>query len=390
MKPLLFVAVAAMLAQQSFVTMSSHSVPVAAPDIARRLSLDPAQLGLFTTLAFSVSMFASMLSGPHIRRHGGLRVSQTTLLFAGLGLMLAGLGHPLAFLPAAALIGVAVGASTPASSQILARHAPPQSAPLIFSIKQTGVPAGGALAGLAVPWLGARYGWDGALLVLGAAAVGLAVALQPLRARFDIERRPGGRAGSVDTLRLMATVLRDRAYRDLALAAFAYAGLQMAFAAYCVAFLVLDLGMDQAQAGRIFAASQLAAMVARIGWGAVAERLLESVPLLGLLGLAMTAATAFFAFAADSLPLLAAILVGATAVAWNGVFLAAIVRRSGVGGAGEMTGGVLAFSFLGLVAGPGLFGLVLVHTDDYRLALILIALPSLLVGGALLAGARRG
>ena len=390
MTPLLFVAVAAMLAQQSFVTMSSHSVPVAAPDIARQLDLDPAQIGLFTTLAFSMSTLASMFSGPYIRRHGGLRVSQTTLLFAGLGLMLAGLGHPLAFLPAAVLIGIAVGASTPASSQILARHAPPKSAPLIFSIKQTGVPAGGALAGLAVPWLGARYGWDGALVFLGAAAAGLAIALQPLRPWFDRDRMGGGGAGSVDTLRLMATVLRDRAYRDLALAAFAYAGLQVAFVSYCVAFLVLDLGMDQAWAGQIFAVSQLAAMVARIGWGVVAERLVPSVPLLGLLGLAMTAAMAFFAFAADSLPLLGAILVGATAIAWNGVFLAAIVRRSGAGGAGEMTGGVLAFSFFGLVAGPGLFGLILAHTGDYRLAFIMTALPSLLVGTALLTGGGRG
>ena len=37
-------------------------------------------------------------------------------------------------------IGIGSSVSTPASSHLLARYSPPKYAPLIFSVKQTGVP----------------------------------------------------------------------------------------------------------------------------------------------------------------------------------------------------------------------------------------------------------
>jgi MFS family permease len=54
------------------------------------------------------------------------------------------------------LVRVAWGAaamSTPASSHLLGRYSPPRQAPLVFSVKQTAVPAGLLMAGLLGPWL---------------------------------------------------------------------------------------------------------------------------------------------------------------------------------------------------------------------------------------------
>ena len=51
------------------------------------------------------------------------------------------------------VVGLGYGPATPASSVILVRTAPREIFSLVFSIKQTGVPAGGVLAGLVVPVL---------------------------------------------------------------------------------------------------------------------------------------------------------------------------------------------------------------------------------------------
>ena len=57
----------------------------------------------------------------------------------------------LALAVAPLVIGLGYGPITPASSHILARTAPPSRMALTFSIKQTGVPAGAALAGAVLP-----------------------------------------------------------------------------------------------------------------------------------------------------------------------------------------------------------------------------------------------
>ena len=49
--------------------------------------------------------------------------------------------------PFAAILLGAASVSTPASSHILAKYSPKHLAPIIFSIKQTGVPVGSLIAG---------------------------------------------------------------------------------------------------------------------------------------------------------------------------------------------------------------------------------------------------
>ena len=87
--------------------------------------------------------------------------------------------------------GLGQAISTPSSSHLLGRLAPPRIAPLVFSIKQTGVPAGLMLAGVVSPrWSGLER-WRTALIVFGGDLLPLRVVLQPLRRRFDVDREPG-------------------------------------------------------------------------------------------------------------------------------------------------------------------------------------------------------
>src|SRR5271163_2928213 len=87
-------------------------------------------------------------------------------------------------------MGGGYGPSPPAGSRILAATAPKQHRTLIFSIKQAGAPAGGALAGLILAPIAARFGWHVALLASMAIGLTAAAAITPLRRRLDIEREP--------------------------------------------------------------------------------------------------------------------------------------------------------------------------------------------------------
>ena len=94
-------------------------------------------------------------------------------------------------------MGIGYGPITAASSELLARTTPPDRMALTFSIKQTGVPAGAALAGALLPaarcW---RSDWRAAFLVVAAAGVVVvAVSAQPTRRALDL-RNPGSHGPS--------------------------------------------------------------------------------------------------------------------------------------------------------------------------------------------------
>ncbi len=106
-------------------------------------------------------------------------------MLSGLALVIAASGHIAAILPAAVFMGLGYGPPTPASSHILARVAPKHRLNLVFSLKQTGVPLGNALAGAILPSLALAVGWQRAALAAGACNFLLALAVQPLRAQID-------------------------------------------------------------------------------------------------------------------------------------------------------------------------------------------------------------
>jgi hypothetical protein len=66
------------------------------------------------------------------------------------------------------------------------RATPPSLISLTFSIKQTGVPAGGAIAGALVPALILAFGWRASAIAIGVGCLALALAIEPWRARLRL------------------------------------------------------------------------------------------------------------------------------------------------------------------------------------------------------------
>jgi nitrate/nitrite transporter NarK len=292
----------------------------------------------------------------------------------------------------ALILGLGYGPATPASSVILVRAAPRHLLALTFSIKQTGVPLGTAIAGAAVPALVLALGWQGAALAIGAACAVCAVALLPVRARYDSGRNPAAPVSLRSAVAPVGLILRDRRLLELSLVSFIYAGMQITLLAYLVTFLVEDFSLSLVLAGMVMAASQLTSVAARIGWGVFADRVASRRVTLGLLGIGM-GVTAMSALAANpGWPLWAlfvfAMAYGATAVGWNGVFLAEIARLAPRDRVSDATGGSAFFTFLGVVVTPPLFHGLLNMTSSYAMTYALFGLPALAAGLRLLAPAK--
>ena len=71
------------------------------------------------------------------------------------------------------------------------------------------------------------------------------------------------------------------------------------------------------------------------------------------------------------------LLFGASAIGWNGVYLAEVAHIAPPGQAGSATGASLAMTYSGVVILPSLFWLVYAITDSYAPGFMLVGLLAL-------------
>jgi predicted MFS family arabinose efflux permease len=367
------------LAIQSLVTMGLLTLPSMAPRVAEALAISPAYLGLYIALAYAGAMTASLASGGAVARYGAIRVSQGGMVLCAIGLSLCAVPSFAALAVGAVLIGMGYGPITPASSHLLARTTPAHRISLVFSIKQTGVPVGGALAGAIVPSLQQFAGWQQALLAVAAANIVCAFVAQRLRKDFDADRDPSRRAAASNFLQPVRMVLAHPALRMLAACSFIFSIAQLSLTTYLVTYLTDSLAYGLIAAGALLSVSQAGGILGRVGFGYASDRWFGARRMLAMLSLVMALsalATALLPAHAPGLVLMVVLFVfGATALGWNGVYLAEVARQAPPGMAGVATGGTLAITFFGVMLGPPMFGGLAGLFGSYRVGFGALAVP---------------
>lgn len=383
------------LAIQALVSMSVLAVPAMGPALAAALGVSATTVGIYVALVYFGAILASLASGPLVVRFGAIRVSQAGLLGCALGLVLfaAAPSVPTGVL-SAVLTGLGYGPITPASSHLLAQSTPPHRAALVFSIKQTGVPLGGVLAGALVPPLAVAGGPRLALFVVAIACLVCAVAAQAWRTALDADR-DATRAVSLGNFAApVRMVLSQPALARLAATSFVFSAVQACLAAYVVTYLHTVLGYTLLAAGAAMSAANAGGVVGRVTWGWLTDRWLPPGRMLAALGAAMALCAGTLAALQAGAPFALAVLLlvafGASAIGWNGVYLAEVARLAPPGMASIATGGSLSVTFLGVVLGPLLFGAVSGLAGSYRAGFLALAVPAAACAWALLRLARRG
>ena len=381
------------LAVQAITSLAMIAPSVMAPVAALELGVSPQAIGWFVALEYLFAMLSGLACGALIGRFGPVRVCQISVCLAAAGLA-AGTGAVLPVVFAAAgLIGSAYGLVNPVSSHILASAAPPRMMSLIFSIKQTGVPLGGALAGALVPPLVLALSWRWSAVAVALLCLAVALVIQPARAADAAAQRGTGTGSAADFFAPLGMVFANPPVLELAIVSMIFGSAQLALIVYFVSYLNLELGYGLVAAGLIYSSAHAAGIVGRIAWGAVADRWLSPRSMLGLLGVMMSLSGVGVACFSAAWPLPAVILVsalfGASAVGWNGVYLAEVARRAPPGRVGAITGGTQFFTFIGALAAPPIFGIAVGLAGSYGRAYLVFCVLPALAGLRLLSSARR-
>lgn len=355
---------------QAMVAMALLTLPVMAPVVAEAMQVSPALVGLYVSVTYAGAMVSTLMGGATVARLGAIRVSQWGLLLCALGLLLCAVPWFPSMVLGAVLIGLGYGPITPASSHLLARTTPKHQMSLVFSLKQTGVPLGSMLAGAIVPPLLLFMNWQASLAAVAVVCVLCAWVSQALRTELDSDRQADTLVQWRSLIQPIRLVLAHRALFTMASCSFMFSMVQLSLTTYLVTFLHDDLSYGLVAAGLALSATQIGGIGGRIAWGYVADRWLGAHRMLLLLASMMALGALASAFLTTETPqsVVVVILVtfGASAIGWNGVYLAEVARRAPPGMASMATGGTLAFTFLGVVVGPPMFGALSGLFGTYR------------------------
>ncbi len=369
------------------------AVPVLAPAIAAEAGIPAALAGVHTALVYGGALVSGPLAGAFIHRFGGIRVLQAGLTICSLSVAFAVLAHPVALGVSALACGIGHGPVTPAGSHLLAQRAPPNRRALIFSLKQCGVPAGSMLIAAITPVIALAFGWRAGILAVAALLAATALMLQPLRGTLDAERN---RAASIRNLRAIWTaalgslaILRTApVLRRMTVMSALYGISQFCFSSFFVVFQVEALGVPLTEAGFRLAIAQGAGVAGRVVWGVVADRA-GAAPVLRGLGLATAASGLALLLPGPGWPgfvlTLAGMGMGATAIGWNGVFLAETARLAPAGQVGATTAAAGFVFGACMLVGPPAFTLMVQASGGYALGFGFCVATALL-GASLIRG----
>jgi MFS family permease len=374
------IALVSLTLVQLVATMGFNQASVLAPAAAPELGVEAADVAYYVSLVYLAAMLSTLGGGTINRRLGPIRFIQAGLLVAAVGSFLFAVGGLALAALSAFVVGLGSGPLTIASSHILAKVSPPRLANVTFSLKQSGVPLGFAICGAALPTLALDFGWRWAAASIGFVSIATAVAVQPLRGLYD-EDRHASRGARLPTLAEIFEPLglawRDPILRPMCFIGMLFSATQAIVVNFTVVYAVDGLQMSYVLAGALLSAATVTGAFGRVFWGAVADLLRKPSAVLAGIGALIAVAATAMAFSTPAWPTVAVyfvlIVLGGTAVGWNGVFIAESALRAPPGRAAEFTGATQLFVFGGALLSPLLFRGVLAITSSYEVGYLLLA-----------------
>lgn len=376
------IALVSLTLVQVVATMGFNQASVLAPAAAPALGVAAADVAYYVSLVYLAAMISTLGGGAINRRLGPIRFIQTGLTVAAIGSFVFAVGGVAMAALSALIVGLGSGPLTIASSHILARVSPPRLANVTFSLKQSGVPVGFAICGAVLPTLALDFGWRWAAASIGFLSLATVIAVQPLRRLYD-EEQASNQVGrrflptAAEIFEPLRLAWRDPILRPMCCIGMLFSATQAIVVNFTVVYAVDGLKMSYVLAGALLSAATVTGAFGRVFWGALADLLRRPSTVLAGIGGIVAIAAATMAFSTPDWPITAVyivcIVLGGTAVGWNGVFIAESASRAPPGRAAEFTGATQLFVFFGALLSPLLFRTVLAITHSYEAGYLLLA-----------------
>jgi len=378
------------LVVQMTMSLFAASVPVLAPAVAAERGWNPTIVAFYPIVVYVAAFLISFHIPELLFRIGGMGLSLASLMIGGAGLLLLLPPYAAAAASASVAIGCGTAAMNPASSQMLGPRTTARTAGLVMSIKQTGVPLGGVMAGVLVPILASHFGWRMAALELAAIGAAVAIVLLPSVNWLNGSAR-AARPAVFRPLDPVRHLLATPGMPTLLFASLTFNGMQLCLRSFFVVYLVTDQRLGLVTAGAAFSASQAAGMIGQVGWAALSDRLLRVHAVMAIIGMLMSAAALCTAAMTPHWPLGAIVVVaaiyGLSAAGYLPVLLGEVAKRSPSGQVGALTSGAQLFPLSGSILGPFAFGGMAAVMG--MPAAFVLAAASTLAGTAVLAAPHR-
>ncbi len=375
---------------QTTMSLLAASIPVLAPAITAERGWSPTVVAFYPIIVFVTAIVITFHIPELLFRVGGMGLSLASVVIGGAGLLFLLPPYAAAAAAAAVAIGCGTAAMNPASSQVLGPRTTARSAGLVMSIKQTGVPLGGVLAGALVPILASHSGWRMAAVELAAVGSALAIVLLPSVNWLNSAAR-AARPAAFRPLDPVRYLLALQGMPKLLFASVTFNGMQWCLRSFFVVYLVTDQRRGLATAGIAFSVSQAAGMIGQVGWAALSDRLLSAHAVMAIIGTLMSVAALCTAAMTPhwfvSAIYAVAAVYGISAAGYLPVLLGEVAKRSPPGLVGALTSGAQLFPLGGSILGPLSFG-GMAAIAGWRAAFVLAAV-STLAGTVLLAAPHR-
>jgi sugar phosphate permease len=139
---------------------------------------------------------------------------------------------------------------------------------------------------------------------------------------------------------------------------------QSSLLAYLTLYGREALGLSAVQAARLLALAQLGGAASRLVWGVVSDRFFQSrrrpgIVISGFVAVASFALLAVSPWLPTAVIALVALVAGAAAFGWVGLYFTLVAEIGGARYAGLLTGVAVTFSWSGVLVGPPVFGAIL-------------------------------
>jgi len=376
---------------------AQYGINTLAPFYKDELGLSRAQVGLFFSSFYLAMTGASFGSGWLADRLG---VRKTTLqghVLLGICTAVAALTPTFEFgCVSFFLAGLGYSFLNPASSIGVMTWFHRDERATAMGAKQTGVPTGGVVAAILAPSLVLLIGWRGALAALGAInfLFGFVFA--------SFWREPSGEMNDSLPREESATdaaTLNVWALLPISCATAIYLIGQMALITYIPLYLKDAMGFSSYWASQALALTQGGAMIGRVGWGVVSDRIFGGrrkivLILIGVVSVIWFVALSYMDRYSSPILLMSILfLAGVSIVGYQGVSYALIGEISGKSKTGAGLGMMIAINAAGATVGTPIFGYIVDRTGSYAPAWQFLAVAitiGMVAMGILLKEPRRG
>jgi predicted MFS family arabinose efflux permease len=364
-------------------------LPAVAPAVARDYGFDPSLIGYQISLVSLGMVVTLTLLGSTTRRYGAARTNQLGHALVATGMLVLLIPSSVFLIFGSLVIGLGYGMITPSASHLLMRYTPAHRRSTVFSIHQTGIPAGGMLAALIAPTITIFAGWRWAVILSAILLIGVVMLMQSGRRTWDDDRDRNAPAVTPNPFAGAIAIWRQRELRLITIAGSCFSWAQFCAATFAVVACVETLGMSLVAAGTVLTVVQIASASGRVLIGWITDRVGDTARVLawnaGLLtvftlgGLALNAET--------PLPLVYLLfaILGATSGCWPGAILAEVGRLAPQGQVSLAISGSLVITNVGKFIGPIIFANVYALTRSYGMAFVSLMVPAAIALYCLLA-----